>query len=152
MIYWVMGFVFGLCLLFVALSILSRKHPEIGIVEDRLKPCPERPNCVCSEEKGKPSSVSPFVFVGNSNSAWASLKQIIKESGGAIEEEKSGYLWATFRSRIFRFFDDLELRLDRKNSVIHVRSASRVGYSDLGLNRKRVETLKVRFNKMQKNF
>lgn len=62
-----------------------------------------------------------------------------------FEDER--YLWATFSTRIFRFIDDLELRLDEENGVMHVRSSSRVGYSDMGANRRRVEDLRLRFGK-----
>jgi uncharacterized protein (DUF1499 family) len=59
-----------------------------------------------------------------------------------IRRDESGYLHAECQSRLFRFTDDLELRLDAARGVIHVRSASRVGHSDLGANRKRVEALR----------
>ena len=55
-------------------------------------------------------------------------------------------MWATFRTRFWRFVDDVELRLDEKGGVIHVRSASRVGKGDMGMNRKRVEELRKIFN------
>ncbi len=66
--------------------------------------------------------------------------------GGKIEEEHDGYLWATFASRLFRFVDDVEFRMVSIDGIIHVRSASRVGYSDLGVNRRRVERLRTLFN------
>lgn len=65
--------------------------------------------------------------------------------GGQVIREESGYLHAVFRSRVFRFIDDLELRLDREQGAIHLRSAARSGYSDLGVNRKRAEQLQVLF-------
>jgi len=69
--------------------------------------------------------------------------------GGKIVLEDGSYLWATFSTRIFRFIDDLELRMDEESDVIHVRSSSRVGYSDLGANRRRVEDLRLRFAQSQ---
>ncbi len=62
-----------------------------------------------------------------------------------MEQGDDRYLWATFRSRVFRFVDDLELRLDEAGGVIHVRSAARLGYADFGVNRKRVVALRNRF-------
>ena len=62
--------------------------------------------------------------------------------GGQIEQDTGAYLWAAFRSKGYRFVDDLECRMDIDSKVIHVRSASRVGHSDLGVNRKRVEALR----------
>jgi uncharacterized protein (DUF1499 family) len=66
--------------------------------------------------------------------------------GGKIQEEHDGYLWTTFTSRLFRFVDDVEFRMVSTDGIIHVRSASRVGYSDLGVNRRRVEKLRTLFN------
>jgi len=73
------------------------------------------------------------------------VKRAIEAMGGRILEEQPGYLHAIFVSRLFRFVDDLELRLDEGAGVIQVRSASRVGHSDFGVNRKRVERLRERF-------
>jgi uncharacterized protein (DUF1499 family) len=66
--------------------------------------------------------------------------------GGKIEEEHDDYLWTTFTSRVFRFVDDVEFRMVSAAGKIHVRSGSRVGYSDLGVNRRRVEKLRALFN------
>jgi uncharacterized protein (DUF1499 family) len=68
--------------------------------------------------------------------------------GGVIVLVENGYLAATFQSPLFRFVDDVELRLDRPSGVIHIRSASRVGRSDLGKNRERVEAIRRRFNEI----
>jgi uncharacterized protein (DUF1499 family) len=65
--------------------------------------------------------------------------------GGKIMHEDDYYLWATFSTKIFRFVDDLELRMDENNGVIHIRSGSRVGYSDMGANRRRIENFRIRF-------
>jgi uncharacterized protein (DUF1499 family) len=66
--------------------------------------------------------------------------------GGKIQEEHDGYLWTTFTSRLFRFVDDVEFRIVSSEGLIHVRSGSRMGYSDLGVNRRRVEKLRTIFN------
>lgn len=65
--------------------------------------------------------------------------------GGQVLREENGYLHAVFRSRFYRFIDDLELRLDREHRVIHLRSAARAGYSDFGVNRKRAEQVRALF-------
>jgi uncharacterized protein (DUF1499 family) len=67
--------------------------------------------------------------------------------GGKIQEEHEGYLWATFTSKVFRFVDDVEFRMVSADGIVHVRSGSRVGYSDLGVNRRRVEKLRTLFNR-----
>ena len=74
------------------------------------------------------------------------LKTVIREIGGSIQVEKADYLAATFTSSIFRFVDDLEIRIDTGQQLIHLRSASRVGRSDGGVNHKRLEYLKNSFH------
>ena len=71
------------------------------------------------------------------------VKNSIKEMGGSIQAENDNYLAATFTSSIFRFVDDLEIRFDADRIMIHMRSASRVGYSDRGINKKRIEGFKI---------
>ena len=117
------------------------------MVEGRLRPCSSRPNCVCSEFKDLPSYVKPLEIIGSPKNDWDTVKRIIREIGGKIELESDRYLWATFSTRIFRFIDDLELRMDEENKLIHIRSSSRVGYSDMGANKKRVEIFRERFNR-----
>lgn len=139
----------GILLAVVALSCASRRKPRLGMRGGRLSGCPGSPNCVCSEDKGKPSWIEPLTFQGTPDEAWKVLKDAVKKLGGTIEKEGEGYLWATFRTKLFRFVDDVEFRMDAERRVIHVRSASRVGYSDLGVNRKRVELLRTRFDERQ---
>ncbi len=133
----------------VLLAVLScaSNPPKVRLVDGRLRVCPKSPNCVSSESDGASSRVQPLAFQGPPEKAWADLKEIIREMGGKIEEEHDGYLWATFTSRVFRFVDDVEFRMVSSDSMIHVRSGSRKGYSDLGVNRRRVERLRALFNK-----
>jgi len=148
MVYVGSGILLALLLILVVLSLISRKAPEREMDRARLRPCPEAPNCVCSEYPGT-SFVEPLHFIGPPQGAWKRAKEVIREMGGRIEIEREGYLWAVFFTRIFRFRDDVELRMDYDEARIHIRSASRVGYSDLGQNRKRVERLRARFNQEQ---
>jgi len=74
------------------------------------------------------------------------LENVIREMGGTIHIAKNNYVAATFRSRIFRFVDDFEIRIDPVQKVIHVRSASRVGKGDMGVNKKRVELFRRLLN------
>ena len=131
--------------LFVYLSIDSRRARETGLLNGKLRPCPGTPNCVVSENSGKDSYIEPLTFSGEPGAAWEHAKEALTGLGGRIEKDTGDYLWATFRSRIWRFVDDTELRLDAAGKVIHVRSASRVGKGDLGVNRKRVERLRNLF-------
>jgi uncharacterized protein (DUF1499 family) len=121
-------------------------HSPTGLVNGRLSPCPKSPNCVSSEERRKSSFIEPFACKENPADSWILLKQIILDMGGRIEKESDQYLWSTFRTSFFRFVDDVEFRMDAGNRVIHVRSASRLGYSDFGVNRKRVEAIRSQYN------
>ena len=107
-----------------------------GVADGRLRPCPGSPNCVVSEGPG--ASIAPFFLEGGEG--WERLRLAIVSQGGTIEREDEGYLHATFRSRIFGFVDDLECRRD--GAMVQIRSASRVGWWDLGANRRRVERLR----------
>ena len=123
----------------------SRGKGPKGIIDGRLAPCPGRPNCVSSEDDAGPSRIAALPFTGAPEAAWEDLKRAIQAEGGSIEREDDDYLWALFKTRLFRFVDDVEFRMDAPRRLIHVRSASRLGYSDLGANRKRVEALRRRF-------
>lgn len=145
-LYWFAGIIFLLALTPVLLSVASRfKIPLLGMRAGRLLPCPARPNCVCSEEPEKASGVAPLPFSGESDRAWARAVWVVQQMGGQVLQEENDYLHAVFRSRFYRFIDDLELRLDREHSVIHLRSAARAGSSDFGVNRKRAEQLRTLF-------
>jgi uncharacterized protein (DUF1499 family) len=128
--------------LFTYLSVITRKYPQPGMIDGKLKPCPGTPNCVCSEYENNPWYIQPLYFKGTTENAWSALKDAVTSSGGRIDQVTENYLWSTFRSRVFRFTDDVEFRLDAANKRIQVRSASRAGKGDLGVNRERIEKLR----------
>ena len=115
--------------------------------EGRLRACPGTPNCVNSQERGR-SAIAPLVFDDEAASAFARLKRLVSALPRTrIVEESEDYLRAEVRSRVFGFVDDVELLVDASARRVHVRSASRVGYSDFGVNRARIEAIRVRFAK-----
>ncbi|OHB32423.1 MAG: hypothetical protein A2X84_04470 [Desulfuromonadaceae bacterium GWC2_58_13] len=134
------------CLALLLSSCASAPPAGPGLVDGKLALCPATPNCVCSEESGTGAPIDPLSF-GSSDPgvAWVAVQDGVKALGGTIETVTDTYLWATFSSRIFRFVDDVELRLDSERGVVHIRSASRLGYSDFGVNRKRIESLRKLF-------
>lgn len=127
----------------------SAPAPEVRLVAGQLRPCPATPNCVSSESSAPESHIAPLRFAGSAEQAWADLRAAIQQAGGTIVAERDGLLWATFTSRLFRFVDDVEFRLAEEEGVIQLRSASRVGQSDMGVNRKRVERLRALFQQRQ---
>lgn len=129
------------------LGLMSHSGRATGLVEGKLARCPESRNCICSEfEMDTSHYVVPLEFSqGDAVKTLGKLKGIIAEMGGSIEAENSEYLAATFTSSVFRFVDDLEVRIDDDAKLIQLRSASRVGRGDGGVNRKRIERLKKIF-------
>ena len=135
-------------LVVIALFVLgyrSQSGAAPGMADGRLQPCPETPNCVCSEyEANAEHFIEPLALVADSAiPVRQQLAEEIREMGGVIREQREDYVAATFTPSIFRYVDDLEIRVDVAAGQIHLRSASRVGRSDLGANRARVERLKA---------
>jgi uncharacterized protein (DUF1499 family) len=130
------------------LGLMSHSGQAHGLVEGRLKQCPDKPNCVSSERVSDAEHyIEPLVYSADeAERVMPRFKTIIYDMGGSIQVEETNYLAATFTSSLFRFVDDLELRIDADQKTIHLRSASRVGYGDGGANRKRVERLKNLFH------
>lgn len=117
---------------------------RIGVVAGRLQPCPASPNCVCSTDPSEGHAIDPFTFAGPWEAAKERLKGLLRKSPRTrIVVDDGAYLRAECTSLICRYVDDLEFLADPAAGVIHVRSASRVGYSDLGVNRQRVERLRT---------
>lgn len=136
--------VFAVFVLFFILGIMSKSGEAPGLLDGRLSKCPAKPNCVSSEYNDDASHYidpinMPEEITVNSLSI---LKNIVQDMGGTIKAESDPYLAATFTSALFRFVDDFEIRVDPAQKVIHIRSASRVGHSDRGVNKKRAEQLK----------
>lgn len=110
---------------------------------DRFAPCPTSPNCVSSYAPADdPMHAIAALPLPNEPAIDALVAALESLPRVEILVRDDGYIHATQRSRIFRFVDDIELRIDRDASVVHVRSASRVGYGDMGVNRERVEELR----------
>jgi uncharacterized protein (DUF1499 family) len=125
------------------MSLFARRPQNLGVVAGRLAACPASPNCVCSQETDKPHQIEPLEFGGSAADAIAQLKTIIASSPRAeIIDETDTYLHAEFTSGLFRFTDDVEFLIDEPSGVIHIRSASRSGHSDLGVNRARMEAIR----------
>jgi len=119
---------------------------NLGIKDGKLAPCPSSPNCVSSQSSDREHFVEPFSFTGTATEAHAGITKIIlgmKRS--RIITDTDRYIRAEFTSAVFRFVDDVEFQFDEGAKVIHVRSAARLGHSDLGVNRKRIEDIRARW-------
>ncbi len=113
-----------------------------------LRPCPESPNCVSSQSENPEQYVDPLSYTGTASEAKAKLRAILAtQPRTQIVSDQDAYLHIEITSFLFHFTDDVEFLWDEEQKLIHVRSASRIGYWDLGVNRKHVETIRTHFLK-----
>ena len=123
--------------------MLFGTQPTVGLVGGNLRPCPSSPNCVCSQDEDAGHNIAPLPFADSPREAWDRLHDlVVKLPRTRVVSRDERYLHVEFTSLRMRFVDDVEFLLDESASLIHVRSASRVGHSDLGANRKRIEALR----------
>ncbi len=116
---------------------------ELQIQDHRLTPCPDSPNCVSTLSDTEEHGIAPYRYEKTLAEAKAVLKQVVGElSRTELVQEEETYLHYEVRSFLFRFVDDVEFLFEDATKTIHFRSASRVGYSDLGVNRKRMEEIR----------
>lgn len=129
------------------LSNCSGTEPEdLGCTEGRLSPCPNSPNCVSSQSPDKSHYVEPLTYRGTLTQARKALVLVFGEwPNGEMVEVTDHYVHAKFTSRFFRFVDDVEFCIDDDLKMIHVRSSSRLGYFDFGVNRRRIERIRAKF-------
>ena len=131
---------YGLALLVVAL--ISRRPDGLGVDDGRLAPCPDSPNCVSTQSDDAEHGMAPLSYENTAAEAQQRLLAIVEAMPRTrIIEMTPTYLYAEFRTPTFRFVDDVEFYIDEASSMIHFRSASRLGYSDMGLNRRRMEEI-----------
>ena len=136
--------------LFMTIGLLgligcAGERPEnLGVKDGQLAPCPSSPNCVSSQAIDKRHRIAPLSFSDQPQAAFDRLKLVVSRRNDAtVIEERADYLRLELRTTLF--VDDGEFFLDPANRIIHVRSASRLGYSDLGKNRSRIEEIRRQF-------
>lgn len=116
---------------------------DLGPHEGSLKPCPDKPNCVSTHASDEQHAIPAFRLQGDAKQSLQKLKRIVLGMPRTrIVEERDDYLAAEFESLIFRFVDDVEFYVPSESTGVQVRSASRLGHSDLGVNRKRIESIR----------
>jgi uncharacterized protein (DUF1499 family) len=128
---------------FIILSFISKKGQALGLKNGQLQTCLSPKNCVISETiDGASPTVEPLAFTIDKATFLAKAKTAVQSIGGTIITSDENYIAATFSSAVFGFIDDLELRICDDN-LLHFRSSSRVGRSDLGANKYRIDELKL---------
>jgi uncharacterized protein (DUF1499 family) len=122
----------------------ARKAESLGLLEGHLRACPSSPNCVSSAAIDVGQQIDPFLLQVDPAEAWAAVqKAVLEQPRAQIVSVTENYLHAEFSSAVFGFTDDLELQLLPEQRQIAIRSAARLGYYDFGVNRNRIERLRL---------
>ena len=141
--------IYIIAILSVLLAGCSGAKPKLGIDSLKLMPCPSSPNCVSTQAKDKEHFVNPIMVESTSLQIKERILKILSElNQSKVITTKENYIRAEFTSKIFGFVDDVEFYFPHtksKKTTIHIRSASRIGYSDLGANKKRIEEIRTKF-------
>jgi uncharacterized protein (DUF1499 family) len=132
------------------LSLTAPRPANLGVRDGRLAACPDLPNCVSTQAEDRDHWIAPLTFQKNPEGVIEVLEEIVQQLPRVrVLERSPHYLRAEFRSAFFRFVDDVEFYVEAESGRVHFRSASRVGRSDLGVNRKRMELIRSLFQATQ---
>ena len=140
-----LSIVFGLIItLSGTLGFSNPAMAVIGLDNGQLSPCPESPNCVVSQNGDEDHTIAAIPYKSDRATAKETLLKVLSVVPRTqIIEQTDNYIHAESTSRIFKFVDDAEFYFPQDENVIQVRSASRVGESDLGVNRRRIEQIRL---------
>ena len=129
---------------------VGRPH-NLGLKNNMLLPCPKSPNCVLSQVSDAKHKIKPIYYATSVEAAKERLNQVILSiSDARIITQNEVYWHVEFTTRWLRFIDDVEFYFPESEALIHLRSASRSGYWDLGVNRKRTKDIRSRFEELAK--
>ncbi len=131
------------------MGMFAGKRPAgLGFTAGKFKAPSWRPNCVSSTVAASDSHyIAPMVFSGDAVRAWQKLLALLgAQQRASLVEQQAAYLRAEFKTATMGFVDDVEFALDAKANAIQVRSASRLGVRDFGVNRRRIESLRAGFS------
>jgi len=148
MFWWIILLVVAVPFLIPALLNLGASRPQnLGVNDGLLSPCPDSPNCVCTQDDSPEHQMKPIPFTDSPDDALERIKAAIQSlPRTALISESKTYLHFEVRSLIYRYVDDVEIYIDAPQKLIHFRSASRVGKSDMGVNRARMDELVTLLN------
>ena len=129
---------------------MNSKEKRTGMINNKFKPCPKTPNCVSTmaPKEDKKHFITPISYNSSQEEAVEKMIQIINSlKGTTITVKDINYIHAIFSTKLLRFKDDVEFYFDDSSKLIHFKSASRIGSSDLGTNRKRMEKIKNHYSR-----
>ena len=130
------------------ISCGGTKPEDLAVANAKLKPCPSSPNCVSThaDRTDQEHYISPIRYKESRQQAKEKLMAVIDEMPRTkLHANQDDYIHVTFTTLVFRFVDDVEFYLPNDARLIHFRSASRIGYADLGKNRRRMKNVKEKF-------
>ena len=117
-----------------------------GLKDGRLLPCPDKPNCVCTQDPAERHRIEPIRYDVTQEEAREKLLRVVRHmSQSTLVKADPDYIHVEFRSAFFEFVDDVEFLFDDAAKLIHFRSAARTGYYDFKVNRNRMEEIRKRF-------
>ncbi len=132
----------------------GQRPDNIGVKDGRLAPLKRTPNCVSSQADRADAEhfIAPILFRGSALDAIAAARKAVESMRrSSVIRQEGNYLYAEFRSKLMGYVDDVEFTYDEKAGLLHVRSASRLGRRDYGVNRARVEALRARIEGRVRN-
>ena len=145
-------FIILVCIIFILfiltrIGLFSGTRPlNLGVIEGRLQQCPVTPNCVSTFAEDAEHGIQPLPLTGSLIQEQDKILSIIRSfSRTNIVVNEPGYIYVEFRTAMMRYTDDVEFMFDERAGYIHFRSASRLGMSDLGLNRRRMEQIREKW-------
>lgn len=150
-IMWIILSVIGILVVLMAGSmVLQNQKPQIalGLENGKLREVPIKPNAVSTQTNQADKKIEPLLLKASVKQSKEAMISALKTYGGIeIKQETENYIYAIATTDKMKFHDDIEIYFDETNKVIQYRSASRVGYSDMGLNKARYEKISQLYNK-----
>lgn len=144
--------IFAITISFSSLVFSSSALAATGINNGQLAPCPNSPNCVVSQGADEDHGIAPLTYQSDRATAKENLLKVLSVvPRTTVIDQTDDYIRSESKSRIFKFVDDVEFYFPQDEQVIHVRSASRVGESDLGVNRRRIEQIRLAMQDLTSN-
>ena len=140
------GSISGLMTIFMVSSVSGAGAEGLGATEYKLAPCPDSPNCVSTQSEGKRHAMEPLPYLQTRQTSRERILSILKGMRRMeIVKLTESTIHVEFRTALWKFVDDVEFFFDDRARVVHFRSASRVGYYDFGLNRRRMKEISERY-------
>lgn len=146
------GSISGLMTIFIVSSVSGAGVEGLGSTEDKLAPCPDSPNCVSTQSERKRHAMAPLPYLKTREASRERILSILKGMRRVeIVKLTESTIHTEFRTALWNFVDDVAFLFDDRARVVHFRSASRVGYYDFGLNRRRMKEISERYLKAVEN-